>query len=279
MNASKMNQEMPQEQLQEAEAATFTELATLTEGRAKTYGLLARLFREEVDAGLLAELRQMRFPASTGNGKMDAGYRDIVTFLSNTWENSVEECAVDYVRTFLGNGVDTHAAAYPYESVYVSEKRLLMQDARDEILAIYRSVGLSRSEGCTESEDHVALELELLQILCHRTVEALSRGDEDAAVVLLETQRNFLEDHVASWVPAFAHDMRRFARTGLYRGLADVAEGFLEVEGELLADLLVGNECDDDAVDAAGAGDAEAAVPALGVNEAGDAGDAGEKEA
>lgn len=230
MNASEMSQE--------TEAASLSELAALTENRAKTYGLLARLFREEMDTELLSELKQMRFPASTGNEKMDAGYRHMVTFLSNTWENSVEECAVDYVRTFLGNGVDTHAAAYPYESVYVSEKRLLMQDARDEILAIYRSVGLNRSEGCTESEDHIALELELMQILCHRTVEALSRGDEDAAVVLLETQKNFLEDHLNSWVPAFAYDARRFSRTGLYRGLADATEGFLEVESELLEDLL-----------------------------------------
>lgn len=226
----------------EAEAATFAELAALTENRAKTYGLLARLYREEMDAALLAELKQMRFPASTGNAKMDAGYRSMVTFLSNTWENSVEECAVDYVRTFLGNGVDTHAAAYPYESVYVSEKRLLMQDARDEILAIYRSVGLSRNEACKESEDHIALELELMQILCHRTVEALSQGDEEAAADLLETQRNFLEDHVASWVPALAYDMRRFAQTGLYSGLADVTEGFLQVEAELLGDLLEDEE-------------------------------------
>ena len=32
-----------------------------------------------------------------------------------------------------------------FESVYTSEKRLLMQEARDEVLAIYRSAGLDLS--------------------------------------------------------------------------------------------------------------------------------------
>ena len=34
-----------------------------------------------------------------------------------------------------------------------------------------------------------------------RTVEALRKGDEDEAVALLTTQKNFLEDHLAAWPP------------------------------------------------------------------------------
>ena len=124
------------------EEATLQDLVKLNEQRGATYGLLARLFRVEIDEALLKELRGMRFPAKTGNDEVDKGYRLFAKYLSNAWENSLAELAVDYARVFIGHGIDAFSAAYPFESVYTSEKRLLMQDARDEVLAIYHSMGL-----------------------------------------------------------------------------------------------------------------------------------------
>ena len=119
-----------------AEEATMDELIKLIEQRAATYGLLSRLFRVEIDQELLDQLHGMRFPAATGNSDVDEGYLRLAKYLSNTWENSLTDLAVDYTRVFIGHGVDAFSAAYPFESVYTSEKRLLMQDARDEVLAI-----------------------------------------------------------------------------------------------------------------------------------------------
>lgn len=167
-----------------AEEATMDEFIKLSEQRAATYGLLSRLYRVEIDDELLQELRGMRFPAATGNKDVDEGYRRIATYLSNTWDNSVTDLAVDYVRVFIGHGVDAFSAAYPFESVYTSEKRLLMQDARDEVLAIYRAAGLDKQDSWKEGEDHVALELEFEQILANRTVEALQ--------VFYEIENNFI---------------------------------------------------------------------------------------
>ena len=48
------------------------------------------------------------------------------------------ELAIDYVRTFIGHGVNGYSAAYPYESVYTSERRLMMQEARAEVLKTLR---------------------------------------------------------------------------------------------------------------------------------------------
>ncbi len=213
-------------------------LISITEQRSATYGLLSRLYRVEVDEEFLKEMKGMRFPAATGNSQVDEGYRLIATFLSNTWGNTITDLAIDYVRTFIGHGVDAFSAAYPYESVYTSEKRLMMQDARDEVLAIYRSQGLDKQETWKEAEDHLALELEFMQILANRTVDALKAGDEDAAIDLLTTQKNFLEDHLMAWVPMMTSDMRRFAKTDLYRGLASLTDGFMTVDFEFLQDLL-----------------------------------------
>ena len=127
--------------------ATMQELIKLNEQRAATYGLLSRLYRVEVDQPLLDELRSMRFPAKTGNENVDEGYRLLATYLSNTWDNSVTDLAIDYVRVFIGHGIDAFSAAYPFESVYTSEKRLLMQEARDgENTGAFQEVIFSRSE-------------------------------------------------------------------------------------------------------------------------------------
>ena len=111
-----------------ADEATMEDFIQLNKQRAATYGLLSRLYRVEIDEELLEELRGMRFPAKTGSDEVDAGYRLIAQYLSNAWDNSVTDLAVDYVRTFIGHGVDAFSAAYPFESVYTSEKRLLMQE-------------------------------------------------------------------------------------------------------------------------------------------------------
>ena len=227
---------------QTAETASADELITLMEQRAATYGLLSRLYRVELDQEMLDQLRGMRFPAATGNSDVDEGYLRIARFLSNTWENSITDLSVDYVRVFIGHGVDAFSAAYPFESVYTSEKRLLMQDARDEVLAIYRANGLDKKDTWKEGEDHLALELEFEQTLANRTVEALRRGDEEEAAALLTTQQNFLSDHLISWVPMMTADMKRFAKTDLYHGLAYLTDGFLDTDRAFLEDILTEEE-------------------------------------
>ena len=235
----------------ENQETSLQDLITLNEQRAATYGLLARLYRVEIDEELLGELRGMRFPAKTGNGDVDEGYRLFASYMSNAWENTLTELAVDYARVFIGHGVDAFSAAYPFESVYTSEKRLLMQDARDEVLAIYRSMGLDKQESWKEGEDHIALELEFMRVMAERTGEALQKGDEEAAASLLMTQKNFLHDHLVAWTPMLTADMKRFAQTDLYLGLAYLTDGFLVTDKAFLDDILAGEEDEADEEDKA----------------------------
>ena len=217
-------------------------LVDVLRGRRATYQFLSRLFRTEVDQELYDTLVSMRFPANTGNPLVDEGYRMICGYLSQASGDVLTELAVDYVRAFIGSGNDGFSAAYPYESVYTSPKRLMMQDARDEVLVLYRAAGLAKQDSWKEGEDHIALELEFEQILANRTVEALERGDEDEAFSLLTTQKNFLDDHLAAWAPMMTSDMRRFAKTDLYRGLAHLTDGFLSTDRAFLADVLADND-------------------------------------
>ena len=213
------------------------DLVALMNMRAQTYGLLANLFREEVDADSLRELQAMRFPTATGNAKVDEGYHLLYDYLKTAWDDSVTELAIDFVRTFIGHGVNAYSAAYPYESVYTSERRLMMQEARAEVLQTLRENGLKRG-AWNKGEDHVALEFEFMQRMSLRAVEALAAGDEDEAVGQLRTQRTFLHDHLLNWLPLLTNDMRLFSRTLFYQGLAQLAMGFAEEDASILAELL-----------------------------------------
>ena len=214
------------------------DLVELMNTRARSYGMLARLFREEVDLATLRELQGMRFPQATGNAAVDEGYHQLYDYLKRAWDDSVTELAVDYVSTFIGHGVNGYSAAYPFESVYTSPKRLTMQDARDEVLMLYRAAGLEKLESEKEAEDHIAYELEFMAILTSRTIEVLRKGDEELAVSYLLQQRNFLEDHLLRWYPMMADDIAKFAKTSFYRGVGLITLGFLNSDAEFLNDLL-----------------------------------------
>ena len=175
---------------------------------------------------------------AAGDDDLDEGYLLVATYLSNLWGESLAELRVDFARCFFGHGVDGFSAAYPYESVYTSEKRLMMEAARDEVLAVYRAHGVAKDPDWKEGEDHLALELEFERILGDRAVEALAAGDEGRAHELLAASQAFLEQHLVSWVPMLTVDMRRFADTKFYQGLAHLTDGFLRTDRCFLRDLL-----------------------------------------
>lgn len=213
------------------------DLVELMNMRARTYGMLARLFLKEVDETTLKELQGMRFPTATGNDRVDAGYRMLFDYLRLSWDDSVRELAIDYVRTFIGHGVNGYSAAYPFESVYTSERRLMMQEARAEVLATLRENGLKRGNW-TEGEDHIALELEFMQRMSMRAAEALEAGDEDKAIDALRTQRTFAHDHLLNWLPMLTADMDKFSQTKFYQGLGTLTMGYVEEDAALLEELL-----------------------------------------
>ena len=213
------------------------DLSELLRRRAQTYGMLARLYRVEVDADTLEELRGMRFPVNTGNALVDSGYRGLFNYLKTSWHDSLTELAIDYARCFIGHGVNGYSAAYPYESVYTSERRLMMQEARAEVLAIFRQNGFKRDKW-NEGEDHIALELEFMQRMSMRAADFIDDQDEEKAIENLQVQLDFAHDHLENWVPMLVADMRQFAQTSFYLGLADLTIGFIQEDITLIEELL-----------------------------------------
>lgn len=218
------------------------QLAALNTRREGMYELLSRLYRVEVDQQLFDGLCAAEYPTGTGNADVDAGYRKLALYCASHREDALLDLARDYARVFIGHGNNAYAAAYPFESVYTSEKRLLMQEARDEIVDIYRRGGLELDPGWSDPEDHVALELEYMQIMARRTREALESHDDSHALELLDDQRTFLLRHLVSWTPFLVKDMQRLAQTDLYQGLALLTKGFLAEDRRFLNSVVAVGE-------------------------------------
>jgi TorA maturation chaperone TorD len=221
-----------------ADDTAIPELIEVLEQRAATYMLLSRLYQNEIDQELLDEMHARLYPAEYVDNDLYTGYLYIATYLSNIWSGSLRELRIDFARCFLGHGVDGFSAAYPYESVYTSEKRLMMQAARDEVLAIYRAYGIEKTANWKEGEDHLALELEFERILCNKAIQAFLAGNSAEAEELLSAQLGFLENHLIAWVPMLIADMKNYAKTKMYLGLAYLTSGFLRADHDFLNGLL-----------------------------------------
>ena len=223
-----------------ADISTY-ELALLCRDRAKIYNMMAGLCRAEVSKEKYTELMESLYPISTDNENINKSSHLIARYLSRKSEGVTEELAADYAATFIGRGSNGHSAAYPFESTYTASKRLLMQGARDEVLAIYRSQGLDKCETWKNTEDHISVELEFMERMCKRSANAFEQGNVDAAAQLFCVQYNFLCDHLNAWVPMMSSEMRAFAQTDFYLGLSYMLLGYIQFDVEFFEDIL--SEC------------------------------------
>lgn len=214
------------------------ELEKLISNRGSTYGLLARIYRMEVEQELLEQMARMSLPVEVDLPEISEGYRMLNCFLEHRTGNTLTDLAVDYARIFLGAGA-TGNRTYPYESVYTSPDRLVMQDARDQVLKLYREEGLGRAEEeFNEPEDHIALELEFMAYLCQKTTEALKDGNNGCALGYLQKQKDFIEEHLIPWVPPFCNDVQRLAQGDFYKAVAKITIGYLSMEKDLIGELM-----------------------------------------
>jgi anaerobic sulfite reductase subunit A len=218
---------------------TIAEYSALIANRENLYRLLGRIYKVEVDQPLLNQLKGMCFPAESGEVGLGKGYRMLEEYLRHPGWDPLTDLAVDYAKVFLGAGmISENAAAYPYESVYTSPKRLIMQDARDQVVAAYRAKGMNKAETLDFPEDHIALELEFMAYMCHETQHVLITQDWATVACCFKEQMDFLTQHLLNWVPVFCADVEKFAGTEFYKAVAQITKGYLRLECVILEDMI-----------------------------------------
>jgi TorA maturation chaperone TorD len=216
----------------------------INRNRRSVYSFLSRMYEREVSLDLLSELSGENGPifqivGSEGlNEDMKKGFDLLGRYLHLSGRDLKEvklELDAEYAGLFLGlKGKPVH----PSESVYMSGGPYTYQGPRDQVAKLYWKAGVDKVKEFTEPEDHIAVELQFMEYLCRKTIEALERNENDEAKKYLKMQEAFLGDHLGKWVPRFAKDVVDSAEVDFYRGIAYITRGFVESEMKAVPALI-----------------------------------------
>lgn len=126
---------------------------------------------------------------------------------------------------------------FPYASVFLDETATLGGPISQNVLSFYHGSGFDVSLE-SESPDHIALQLQFLAFLCAAEEEAIQDDLVQVALSINQLQRRFLDEHLLSWLPAFAPAIRQQGDR-FYTRLADLTlETVLHHREALENDLL-----------------------------------------
>ena len=202
------------------------ELLKIVQKRQVIYAFLKSVYEKELPKALLVEMPQKMKPLLSvadllPNAETKQLVKELVQFTekipSEDLDKLVVRLAADYAGLFLCiNKVPDH----PSESAY--REGMMMQHSRDEVLKMYWSFKVDKKEDFPEPEDHIAVELSFMIYLCGKAVEALNNKDGKEAEKYLQGQRDFLEEHLAKWIPKFVKDILNTGKTPFYKGIAAV---------------------------------------------------------
>ncbi|MDR2400489.1 MAG: molecular chaperone TorD family protein [Deferribacteraceae bacterium] len=207
-------------------------------GRENYYRFLAELYKIEITPKMLESFEHL-IHEPFADTAMREGYQLIKRYFDNNPFDPLTELAVDYARIFLGAGIaEKELISAPYESVYTSPERLIMQDARDKVLKIYRENGVDKVQGFDVPEDHLAIELEFMAYLCSETKKACEAGNLPEIDRLICIQKDFIKEHLLNWTPKLFYEVKQFSQTDFYRGVAEITESFLNTDKYLLDDIF-----------------------------------------
>jgi TorA maturation chaperone TorD len=180
--------------------------------RAAEYALLAVLLARAPDADMLARLARLRGDASP----LGLAHAALAEAAATT---TAERAEREYFNLFIGIG---RGELLPYGSYYLTgflNERPLAR-LREELARL----GIERSEGNAEPEDHAAIVCEIMAGIVGGTFETPPGAD-----------RTLFEQHLAPWLGRFFADLERADAAGLYRRIGALGRLFISVESEAFA--------------------------------------------
>ncbi|HEB13265.1 MAG TPA: dehydrogenase [Actinobacteria bacterium] len=217
-------------------------LIDLVDRRLFAYSFLKRVFIEEATKEflelLITENLLEIFIAKEENKQIKQGIETIYLYLKNPGvlsDENITELSSDYVNLFIGPG---KLVAAPYESVYLSEKRLVFQEQTIEVRRAYYKHNLVPEKLQSEPDDHIALELDFMGLLCKEIGKDLRANKLTAARKKLNTQKKFMKEHLMLWALEFSENVQKGAREDFYMGAAQMLTGLLTVDQDMIKESL-----------------------------------------
>lgn len=197
-------------------------LAREAQERSNMYGFLAAVYRAEPTPELLQQIRAPSFL----NAISAAGVKLGEDFLNLSEDQLLVELSLEYTRLFVGPG--KHVS--PYESVHAGNSGSLWGEPASAMQRIVESAGLTFKTDYRGMPDHICVELEFMQQVTGTEAQAWSHRDHDRAAKCLSAESEFLNKHLAAWVPTFCDKVVENAELPFYQEMAGLTVGFVQSE-------------------------------------------------
>jgi TorA maturation chaperone TorD len=195
--------------------------------RSNIYGFLSSLFREEISAERLSQIKDPAIKEVLS--EMGIQY-DI--FSKKDQDQLLEDLAVEYTRLFLGP--DKHIS--PHEAVHHQRDDgdwgVHWGGSTVDVKKFIETTSLEYKQEYSGMPDHISVELDFMKEAAGREAQALEEKDWEGALYCQKMEKKFIYDHLIKWIPAFCDKIISQAEISFYGDLADVTKDFITLEFE-----------------------------------------------
>jgi TorA maturation chaperone TorD len=177
--------------------------------RAAEYALLAALLAHSPDADMIEQWARLSGDAT----RLGAAHAALGSAAASMKPQRIER---EYFDLFVGLG---GGELFPYASYYLTGYLHGRPLAR--VRETLKQIGLERTEGQSEPEDHVAILFEVMAGLAGGRIIAPDGTD-----------RTIFENHLRPWVGRFFSDLERAESATFYKCVGSLGRIFMEIETE-----------------------------------------------
>lgn len=177
--------------------------------RAQMYRFLARLLAAPPDKALLETISKMEGDDS------DLG-KAMLSFGKLAAKTDPAQAEQEYNDLFIGVA---RGELLPYGSYYLTG--FLHEKPLSKLRNDMSELGITRTEGVKEPEDHIAALMDMMS--------GLISGDYGEPAPLSE-QKKFFEAHISPWAGHFFADLEGAKSSVLYAALGTIGRNFMEIE-------------------------------------------------
>lgn len=195
----------------------FTEILTY---RINAYDFLRRVFLWEFPIELFSEMiehAKEEHVVNSGFLAEDCLQNFLRTITSGNAAEIYREMGIEYARLFVG---PRHLPAPPYASVYLTPNQIMMQEATMDVRKKYLENGFCMLKLNQEPDDHIGAEMEFMYVMSAKSVEAMQLDNPEELLKSVETQFNFLNNHLLKWIPNFCRDIMEDSTNLFWKNIA-----------------------------------------------------------
>lgn len=138
----------------------------------------------------------------------------------------VESLVNEYTRLFIGPG---KIPVPPYASFYLSKEPQpkLMDENTIEVRKQYLKDNIVMANLNAVPDDYLGAELEYMTYLTNGSIESIQKQDTKELHQFLESQMNFIRNHLLPWIPKFSLDLISSTREDFFKGFALLLRGII----------------------------------------------------